>query len=325
MSEPEHHAFEVEAAEHGGRLDQALAARIPRYSRSALQAWIRDGHVQIDGRVATKASRTLRAGEQVRLEVPAAEPVRFAPEERPLDIVYEDADLLVVAKPAGLVVHPAAGHREGTLVNALLGRALALAPSEDPRKPGIVHRLDKDTSGCLLVAKTVAARAGLEQQFRERRIRKCYLALVHGAPAASGMVEASIGRDPRQRKRMKAAAPRGKAALSRYRVLERFEGASLLEVEIVTGRTHQIRVHLASIGHPVVGDALYGGRRPSAPPRLRAFPRQALHALSLRFRQPVTGAELCVRAELPIDMSTLLQELRGSAPPPREGDKNVLA
>jgi 23S rRNA pseudouridine1911/1915/1917 synthase len=250
----------------------------------------------------------VRAGERVRVEIPPAEPARLTPEFLPLTIVYEDADLLVIDKPAGLAVHPGAGRRSGTLVHAVLAHAPDLAGVGGALRPGLVHRLDKDTSGLLVVAKNDAALRSLQEQVQTRGMRREYLALVHGHVAPStGMVEAPIGRDAHHRTRMAIVAS-GRRAVTHYRVLERFAGATLLEVRLETGRTHQIRVHCASLGHPVIGDPVYG-RQPN-PWGLR---RQALHAFRLSFAHPRSGVALRFLAPLPPDLEPVLRQLRAGS------------
>jgi 23S rRNA pseudouridine1911/1915/1917 synthase len=286
----------------GMRFDQALVRLFPQYSRSRLQAWLKAGHIQLDGRSA-EARQAVTGGEQVVLEPPPA-PDAIAPKAQrmPLKIVHEDADLIVVDKPAGLVVHPGAGQPDRTLLNALLAHAPALGGV--PRA-GIVHRLDKDTSGLLVVAKTVEAQAALAKQLADRSMRRLYLAVVQGDPPASGKIDAPLGRDARSRVRM-AVTHRGKPARTGFRVIERFGRAALLECRLETGRTHQIRVHLQHIRHPLVGDSVYRrGTRYGL-----AFPRQALHAAELTLVHPRTGESMTWRAPLPKDMKRLLQELR---------------
>ncbi|MGQ9666781.1 MAG: RluA family pseudouridine synthase [Anaerolineae bacterium] len=317
MPTEEERTFTVPAEAAGMRLDKFLAVRLRDVSRARIQQWIEEGHVTVNGRPARPSTR-LDAGQAVRvLILPPAES-RILPEPIPLDILYEDEALLVINKPAGMVVHPAAGHTSGTLVNALLARfpewaALDWWESEEDEeeageefpRPGIVHRLDKDTSGLLVVAKTAEARRALQAQFQARQVGKTYLALVHGMPSApAGLIDAPLGRDPRQRKRM-AVVSDGRPAVTAYRVLEPLGEYALLEVMPKTGRTHQIRVHLAFIGHPVVGDEVYGRRRG----RL-SCPRQFLHAAQLAFRHPITGQLLEFSAPLPPDLLAVLEQLR---------------
>ncbi len=300
----------VDAAAAGQRLDAFLAARAPGLSRARIQALIASGYVTVPrlaGRRLRPAAR-LRAGDLVVLVVPPPAPAVLQPEPLPLDIVYEDADVLVVNKPAGLVVHPGAGRTSGTLVHAVLAHCPDLPGIGGVHRPGIVHRLDKDTSGLLVVAKTEVALRSLQAEIAAKRATRDYLALVWGVPVpAAGTIEAPLGRDPRRRTRM-AVRPDGRPAVTRYRVVEAFPDAALLEVRLVTGRTHQIRVHCAHIGHPVVGDPVYGRRR--NPWGLR---RQALHAYRLAFAHPRDGRALQFEVPLPEDLAAVLQALRAGA------------
>ncbi|HSF48886.1 MAG TPA: 23S rRNA pseudouridine(1911/1915/1917) synthase RluD [Burkholderiales bacterium] len=294
----------------GKRLDQALAGLLSEFSRTRLKLWIEAGNVRLNGHSATPKQKVW-GGERVRIE-PQPLPKSFAqtPQPIPIQVVFEDASLIVIDKPAGLVVHPGSGNWESTLLNALLYRAPELASL--PRA-GIVHRLDKDTSGLLVVARTEAARASLSSQLAERTIKREYLALVHGEVAGSGIVEGAIGRHPTARTRMTVLA-RGKPARTHYSVRARFAGCTIVALELESGRTHQIRVHMQSIGHPVVGDPVYGGkpRAQSAHVRaaLAAFPRQALHAERLSITHPATGERLIWRSLLPKDMRELIAALR---------------
>jgi 23S rRNA pseudouridine1911/1915/1917 synthase len=297
------HRLVVDAAADGTRLDRFLAGRLPGLSRSRLHALIEEGRVRVDGTV-RKPSARVRAGQVVTVELPPAPPApALVPEPLPLDVLYEDGDLLVVNKPPGLAVHPGPGHPRGTLANALLARVPELA-ALDPERPGIVHRLDKDTSGLLVVAKTPEALRALQGQVRARTMRRTYLVLVHGQPPPAGTVDAPIARDPRHRRRM-AVVPSGRAAVTRYRVRERFAGAALVEATLLTGRTHQLRVHFKHLGHPVVGDPVYGRRGPAW-----GMTRQALHAWRLRLRHPRTGTALVLEAPLPDDLARALETLR---------------
>jgi len=291
----------------GLRLDQALARLLPQYSRSRLARWIRARHVTLDGRPALPREKVHGGEGLVVLPQPDSEVLAQQPQDIPLDIVYEDAALLIVNKPAGLVVHPGSGNWGGTLLNALLMHAPQLAGV--PRA-GIVHRLDKETSGVLVVAKTLAAHTALVRQLAARTMTREYLAIASGRVARDGMVEAPIGRHPVHRTRM-AVVARGKPALTHYSVLERFDAATLLRCRLETGRTHQIRVHLASIGHPLIGDPVYGAKRGSGVGL--AFPRQALHAEKLALVHPVTRRSRAWQAPLPQDMRALLVELRAAA------------
>jgi 23S rRNA pseudouridine1911/1915/1917 synthase len=293
----------VPAAYGGLRLDQALARLFPQYSRNRLQAWLKAGHIRVDGAAGT-AKRPVTGGERVDL-APPLPPAGAAPQaqQMPLSIVYEDRDLIVIDKPAGLVVHPGAGVPDRTLLNALLAHSpgLAVVP-----RAGIVHRLDKDTSGLMVVAKNVSAQADLVKQLAARSVRRVYLAVVHGEPALGGTIDVPVGRDVRARTKM-AVSRRGKEARTSYRVRERYGRAALVECRLETGRTHQIRVHFQHIGHPLVGDPVYrrGARQ------ALAFPRQALHACELSLVHPRSGRAMSWRAPLPPDMQGLLEALRG--------------
>jgi len=285
----------------GMRLDQALAQLFPQYSRNRLQVWLKSGHITIDGELAAPR-RLVDGGERVLVEPPPAPDALPKAQRMPLRIVYEDAQIIVVDKPAGLVVHPGAGVPDRTLMNGLLAHAPQLAAV--PRA-GIVHRLDKDTSGLLVVAKTVEAQADLAQQLASRSVRRLYLALVQGDPPASGAIDAPVGRDSRARTRM-AVTHRGKPARTRYRVLERYGRAALVECRLETGRTHQIRVHFQHIRYPLVGDTVYRrGTRHGI-----SFPRQALHATELSLVHPVSGQQMTWRSPLPRDMKRLVDALR---------------
>ncbi|MBV9210915.1 MAG: RluA family pseudouridine synthase [Acidobacteria bacterium] len=307
-------AFElcVDEAEAGARLDAYLAARIADWSRARIQRLIEDGDVLVKGRAAKPAYK-LRAGDVIEVELTEQSLTSFAPEAIPLDIVYEDEELVVVNKPAGLVVHPGAGVSHGTLANALAFHFQHLSKRAGAMRPGIVHRLDKDTSGLIVVAKTEDAHEKLAEQFRTREVFKSYVALVHGRlKEDAGRIEQPIARDPRHRTRM-AVVRGGRPALSLYKVRRAFERFTLLDVEIKTGRTHQIRVHLQWLKHPVVGDETYGGGRDKTVPdvRLRAaigkLHRIFLHAEQLGFHHPQTGQALSFTAPLPVELSELLE------------------
>ena len=291
-----------EPADAGKRLDRFLHERLPQYSRSRLQAWIRAGQVLVDG-VPARASFPLRADASVEATPLDPPPLAAAPEEIPINILYEDDDVVAIDKPAGMVVHAGAGVHSGTLVNALLHRFARLSGMGGELRPGIVHRLDRYTSGVLLVAKNDAAHRALAAQFSGRTIEKIYLALVRGRMARdTGRVERPIARDPVHRTRMTARLGRGRAAWSEYRVLRRFQAFTLLEVRIGTGRTHQIRVHLSSIGHPVAGDTLYGA---AAGPR-----RYFLHSHRITFARPSDGHPVTVTSPLPEDLQAWLETLK---------------
>jgi 23S rRNA pseudouridine1911/1915/1917 synthase len=285
------------------RLDQALAKLLPEHSRMRLKGWIEAGHVAVAGAVATPRTKVAGGQTIVVREPPDAPAQADAGEAIALRVVHEDAAILVVDKPAGLVVHPGAGNRRGTLLNALLHHAPALAAL--PRA-GIVHRLDKDTSGLMVVAKTATAQTDLVRQLQSRSVSRQYLALACGDLARGVTVDAPIGRHPTARTRM-AVVARGKPARTHVEVLERHGIVTLLSCRLETGRTHQIRVHLASIGHPLVGDPVYGGGRSTRlPPALRAFPRQALHAARLALVHPLTGRQVEWSSPLPVDFARLL-------------------
>ncbi|MFO1254541.1 MAG: RluA family pseudouridine synthase [Sphingomonadaceae bacterium] len=301
-------------ADGGQRLDKALA-EASGLSRERIKALLGEGRVLLDGKLASQASLKPAAGARYEIRVPAAIPAEAAAQDIPLSIVFEDEHLIVVDKPAGLVVHPAAGNLDGTLVNALLHHCKGqLSGIGGVARPGIVHRIDKDTSGLLVVAKTDKAHEGLARQFADHSIERAYLALVAGHPAPpAGTVRGAIARSSTNRKKMALVADgRGKHAVTHYRTLEMFDGAALVECRLETGRTHQVRVHMASIGHALLGDPVYG-RTPS---RLRPllsglhFARQALHAAVLGFLHPVSGEKLRFESTLPADMEGLLVELR---------------
>ncbi|MGA2273525.1 MAG: RluA family pseudouridine synthase [Bryobacteraceae bacterium] len=292
--------FTADRAEAGRRLDHVLHERLPQYSRSRIQQWIRNGRVLVNG-AAARASYSLRGGESIRVEPAEPPPLRAEPEEIPLAILYEDDDVVAVDKPAGMVVHAGAGVHSGTLVNALLHRFGALSAVGGEMRPGIVHRLDRFTSGAILVAKNDAAHRKLAAQFSGRRVEKVYLALVHGiVKQESGSIDRPIARDPIHRTRMTARLRDGRPAHTEYRVIARLPGFTFLEVKIGTGRTHQIRVHLAGIGHPVAGDTLYGApaQIPGRAPLARCF----LHAHRIRFFRPADGEPVTVVSPLPQEL-----------------------
>jgi 23S rRNA pseudouridine1911/1915/1917 synthase len=307
------HVFALPAAAAGQRLDQALASALPQYSRSRLQQWIRGGAVRLAGRTVARPRERVRGGEEVVVEARIEPDERLAAEPMALDVIYQDEQLLVLNKPAGLVVHPGAGNRAHTLQHGLLGFDPQLA--RVPRA-GIVHRLDKDTSGLLLVARTPEAHTRLVAALAAREIHREYLAVVWGRPISGGSIDAPIGRSPRTRTRM-AVRGGGRPARTHYRIEQRLPHHTLLRVQLETGRTHQIRVHLAHIGFPIVGDPTYGRPRAVATPRLRealrGFRRQALHAERLRLRHPQSGSELAFEAPLPEDLAALLAQLRAAA------------
>ena len=288
----------------GLRLDQALAKLLPEYSRSRLAQWVRLSRATVNGRSVLPRQRVW-GGEMIDIDpVPDAAAAAHQPEDIPLDVMFEDDTLLIVNKPAGLVVHPGSGNWQGTLLNALLRRVPGLAGI--PRA-GIVHRLDKDTSGLLVVAKTLTAQASLVRQLQAHSVKREYLAVAHGRIARDGRIEAPIGRHPVKRTKM-AVVARGRLAVTHYQVLERYAGASLLRLRLETGRTHQIRVHLSAQGHPLVGDPVYGKRNSGIP-----FPRQALHAERLALVHPKTGKTTDWHVEPPADMRRLIESLRGES------------
>jgi 23S rRNA pseudouridine1911/1915/1917 synthase len=312
----------------GWRLDRFLAAALPDFSRSRLQQLLAEGAVFLGARTIKDANHRVKPGENYVVAVPPTAPATPRGQDIPLDVVYEDRDLIVINKPAGLVVHPAAGNPDGTLVNALIAHCGedALAIGGEAR-PGIVHRLDKDTSGLLVAAKTERAMASLAKQFANHTIERAYNAVVWGAPRDSGgMIESQIGRSPFDRKRMAVLRGGGKAARTRYKVIEKFGPparafASLIECRLETGRTHQIRVHLTHLGHPLIGDPQYGRGRTAARPKSDAelhafsaaiqFPRQALHAFVLGFQHPSLHKTLRFEAPWPADFAQLVEALRG--------------
>lgn len=311
----------IEEDEGGQRLDRVLAARHPVLSRSRLKALIEDGRVSADGETITEPSYRVKPGQTFVTAVPEPEPCEPEGQAIPLAILYEDADVIVIDKPAGLVVHPAPGNPDLTLVNALIAHCgESLSGIGGVRRPGIVHRLDKDTSGVMVAAKSDNAHRSLTRQFEAKTAERAYLAVVWGVPVpASGRVEGNIGRDPRNRQRMAVVgAGKGKPAATNYRVVARFgDRASLVECRLETGRTHQVRVHMSHIGHPLVGDPLYGrtsrgrikGLADSVVAAVRSFSRQALHARLLGFDHPLTGERLRFESSLPEDMKDLCEHL----------------
>ena len=297
----------------GQRLDQALTALVAGLSRSQVQRLIKDGRVTRGDRVCERPSETVADGESYALDIPPVAPSTNAPQDLPLEILYEDHDLVVVNKPPGMVVHPAAGHADGTLVNALLHHVDDLSGVGGESRPGIVHRLDKGTSGVMVVAKNDAAHQELSRQFHDREIEKDYLTLVWGVVNAGRRIEDRIGRDPDNRQRMSTKARRARTAVTRIIRAEHLPGVTLAQVGIATGRTHQIRVHLSGIGHPVVGDALYGGVHRRVPPHLKAvgrLERPFLHALRLSFVHPRDGRRMEFVAPIADDLRSIVEELR---------------
>ena len=283
------------------RLDRVLAKQLPEYSRSRLQQLIRGGFVRLNGAI-TRPRQPVRSGDEIELTEPPLEKIENQPEPIPLDVLFEDNDLIVINKPAGLVVHPGAGHQQHTLVNALLSHCTTLSGIGGKERPGIVHRLDKETSGCLVVAKNDATHRNLSKQFAERTIEKIYIALVAGKlRKQTGAIEEKIRRHPVHRQRMTVTSLRGRAARTEYRVLRSGDQASLIECRLHSGRTHQIRVHLHHIGHPVLGDKVYAARL------AKEFPRQMLHAWKIGFRHPRTSEWTNFEAPMPDDLATALE------------------
>lgn len=304
---------EIEVSQLGQRLDQALAELFPDYSRSRIKEWIIDNRVTVNGNVVNKPKEKVLGGEQIEVIVTIDDDTRYIPQNLPLNIVYEDDDILVINKPRDFVVHPGAGNPDGTVLNALLYHYPEIASV--PRA-GIVHRLDKDTTGLMVVAKTIAAQTHLVESLQLREITREYEAVVMGIMTAGGTVDAPIARHPSKRTHM-SVYPMGKPAVTHYRVMERFRSHTRLRLRLETGRTHQIRVHMAHITHPLVGDQLYGGR--PRPPKgasehffevLRGFDRQALHATMLRLFHPVTGVQMEWHAPIPEDMQNLIAVLQ---------------
>ncbi|HUJ09456.1 MAG TPA: RluA family pseudouridine synthase [Verrucomicrobiae bacterium] len=293
----------------GQRLDQFLRCELPAHSRVFLQKLIKDRCVLVNGKPG-KQGHPVRAGDEVLVEIPPTRPLQAQPEEIPLDILYEDADLIVINKPSGLVAHPAAGNREHTLVNALLHHCRGqLAGIGGVERPGIVHRLDKGTSGCIVVAKTDAAHQSLVTQFKSRAVKKIYRAVCRGKiERPSGRIETIIGRSEHDRKKMSSRVARGRPAITDYRVLKEGNGFTLVELTLHTGRTHQIRVHLAHIGHPIVGDTVYGRSRSSVSGHRSPFSvaRPLLHAYKLGFTHPRSGEFMEFEAPLPADMEQII-------------------
>jgi 23S rRNA pseudouridine1911/1915/1917 synthase len=287
------------ASDAGKRLDHYLQERLADYSRARIQTWIRNGRVLVNG-AAAKASLLLRGGEHVHVTPEDLPPLKATAEDLPIEVLYEDESVIAVNKPAGLVVHAGAGTHSGTLVNRLVHHFSSLSKIGGEQRPGIVHRLDRGTSGVMLVARTDAAHRALAGQFASRTVEKIYVALVEGRTTDSGRIDTPISRDPVRRTRMTARLGHGREAHSEFRVRQRFEGFTLLEVRIGTGRTHQIRAHLASIGHPVAGDRVYGAR---------AAKRIFLHAWRIGFTSPATGERVSVEVPLPAELGGWLKEL----------------
>ena len=294
----------------GVRIDQHLAAVLPELTRSRLKTLIEEGRVTLAGKPVRAALR-LKGGEELEVDVPVAQPTSLAAQDLPLKVIYQDADLLVLDKAAGMVVHPGAGNRDGTLVNALLFHVSDLAGIGGELRPGIVHRLDKDTSGLLVVAKNDGALTALQAAFKARDVGKTYLALVHGAVAARGTISTLYGRHPRHRQRFSGKVKAGKQAITHFVTTRTFARACLVEVTIETGRTHQIRAHLSEAGHALLGDALYGGVKKAGP---LVISRQALHAWRLEFPHPRTGERLTFEAPPPRDFVEAQKALAAEPP-----------
>lgn len=295
--------IEVILQDEKGRLDKVLNERLTEYSRNQIQQWIKEGHVSIQQKI-VKANYKVQAGDVVLIKIPAPTELTLTPENLNLDIVYEDQDVVVVNKPQGMVVHPSAGHPNGTLVNGLLHQVKDLSTINDVVRPGIVHRIDKDTSGLLMVAKNDHAHEALAQQLKDKTSLRKYIALVHGEiPHEKGRIEAPIGRSKVNRK-MQAVVEEGKPAVTHFEVLEHFEDFTLIELQLETGRTHQIRVHMQYIGFPVAGDPMYG------PKKTLSGKGQFLHAKLLGFKHPTTGDNLVFEAPLPEIFQKTLQQLR---------------
>jgi len=311
--------YNVELGEAGQRLDSYIAAHLTDFSRSRAALLIRQGFIQVDGQP-SKPGYKVKPDEHIEVRIPAPTPSELVAEPLPLDILFEDHDIIVINKPAGMVVHPAAGHYTGTLVHGILHRCPDLEGIGAEKRPGIVHRLDKDTSGVLVVAKNDPAHHSLAGQFKARSIQKSYLALILGVPKTSGgQIDLPVGRHPVERKKMSTRGSRGRQALTLWKVRERFQGAALLEIELKTGRTHQIRVHCQAMGYPIVGDSVYGPKgalkslahsSPALHRVLKKARRQMLHAWRLGFIHPGKDERLSFEAPLPEDMASILEELR---------------
>jgi 23S rRNA pseudouridine1911/1915/1917 synthase len=324
LTERRSFTFLVDEDDSGERLDSFLSAQLPELSRSRIQKAIRAGEVTVGGAATLKPAQKVHQGEEIRLAFGPPKPLEIVPEPIPLDIVYEDDQLLVVNKPPGMVVHPAPGHETGTLVHALLAHVKSLSGIGGILRPGIVHRLDAGTSGLLVVAKSDEAHISLSRQLMERSMHRVYCAIVWGElPSATGTIDLPIGRSPRDRKKMTVLADGGKEALTTYYVIDTFPPFQYIRLTLGTGRTHQIRVHLSRIGHPVLGDPVYGGRKPrrgalpgkaaaTAERALRMIDRQALHAEELSFMSPATGKPMTFTAPPPEDFRRVLEFLESA-------------
>jgi 23S rRNA pseudouridine1911/1915/1917 synthase len=307
-------AFTILVNEHesGGRLDVIVASHISNCSRSFSTILIRKGEILVQGKV-RKPGYRVKTGDNISVNIPPPEPVLTEPEPQNIDILYEDRHIIVINKEPGLVVHPAPGHNKGTLVNRLLYHCPGLEGIGGKLRPGIVHRLDKDTSGTMVVAKNDAAHINLAAQFKSRKIKKLYLALVHGdVKFESGLISLPIGRHPSDRKKMATVSRKSRSAKTFWKVIERFNGATFLELDLKTGRTHQIRVHCAAINHSIVGDPIYGGKK-AAKNLPVSVPRQMLHAWRLEFAHPVTGEAMSFESPIPPDMEKVIEMLRNTS------------
>ncbi len=312
------HRFLVPDDLEGSRLDRCLAALQTDWTRSRARKLIDGGFVLL-GDSTVKASTVVHAGDEITVDEPDPQPLDAAPEDIPLDILYEDSELLILNKPTGMVIHPAAGNPSGTLVNALLHHCSDLSGIGGVERPGIVHRLDKDTTGLLIVAKTDRAHLNLSIAFRQRKVHKTYLGVCYGTPESTGVIDAPIDRNPRERQQM-AVVSSGRPARTLYEVISTNTGMATVACKPISGRTHQIRVHMAHIGHALVGDALYSGRQwrnlsdPTIQAACRSFPRQALHAWRIGFTHPVSGDDVEFEAPVPDDLRRLIEILRLSLP-----------
>jgi 23S rRNA pseudouridine1911/1915/1917 synthase len=302
-------AIHLQVQANSERFDRYLSQELTDLSRSRIQQLIEQGNVQLNGHVCTSKKINLKIGDRITLEIPEAQPLELKAEDIPLDILYEDEQLLILNKPAGLVVHPAPGHPDGTLVNALLAHCPNLPGIGGVQRPGIVHRLDKDTTGAIAIAKTDLAYQHLQAQLQAKTARREYLGVVYGAPKTeSGTIDLPIGRHPQDRKKMAVISPEqgGKLAVTHWRIQERLGNYTLIHFQLETGRTHQIRVHSSKIGHPIVGDPLYGSGRSVGV----NLPGQALHAWRLKLQHPISGNLIAVTAPIPPTFTTLLEVLR---------------
>jgi len=310
--EPERYTLVVDEAHAGERVDAIAAALVEGMSRAAVQRLIDEGHVAVGGQPVKKAGQRLRAGDAIDIVVPPPVAVELVPEDIPLVVVYEDADLIAIDKPAGLVVHPAAGHPRGTLVNALLFHCKDLGGIGGELRPGIVHRLDRDTTGVMVAAKSERAHASLVAAFGDKTtILREYLGIAAPPPpAAAGTLQTLYNRHPVDRKRFSSKVSSGRPAITHWQIAEQLRGAALVRFRLATGRTHQIRVHASDHGFPLIGDAVYGRTPPAVAPLARQLGRQALHAAVLAFAHPVTGAALRFESPLPADMTAVLEALR---------------